>query len=276
MPNSSALASDLQFPDIDMQENDKFVIGNVSHSFNTSKENYVEVISKINLSVKENEFLSIVGPSGCGKSTLLNIMSGLLKPSKGNISLDGKNLNGISKKIGYISQMDTLLPWRTTLANVELGLEIRGIHKARRRDIALDLIRQAGLNGFEKSYPFELSGGMRKRVDIIKILAMEPEVVFMDEPFAALDVFTRENLQDYILNLWQKYKITVVFVTHDLAEAITLADRVVILTARPSKIKSEHIIPLPRPRSTLNIRFEPEYIKIHKRIWEDLREEVGR
>ena len=170
----------------------------------------MNVLSNINLCVENQEFLAIVGPSGCGKSTLLNIMSGLLKPSAGTICLEGQLLNGISPRIGYISQNDSLLPWRTALANVELGLELRGVSKARRREIALDLMSQADLSGFENSYPFELSGGMRKRVDILRILAMEPEIIFMDEPFAALDVFTREVLQDYILNLWHKTRKTII------------------------------------------------------------------
>jgi len=252
----------------------KFIVDNISHCFTNSKMMSVPVLSNIQLSVHEQEFLAIVGPSGCGKSTLLNIMSGLLKPSSGRITLDGEQLSGISSRIGYISQSDSLMPWRTALANVELGLEIRGIPKSRRRKIALDLMQQADLAGFEKSYPFELSGGMRKRVDIIKVLALDPEIIFMDEPFAALDVFTREMLQDYILSLWQATRKTIVFITHDLNEAITLADRIIILTSRPSSIKAEHWIPLPRPRSSFETRYDPEFVSLHKRIWTDLQAEV--
>jgi NitT/TauT family transport system ATP-binding protein len=252
----------------------KFLVQNLSHSFNAAKDKTVEVLRNINISVEEHEFLAIVGPSGCGKSTLLNIMSGLLKPTQGQILLDGELLKDITTRIGYISQTDSLLPWRTAIANVELGLELRDVPKKERKNIALKLIKQADLNGFEKSYPYELSGGMKKRVDIIRILAVEPEVIFMDEPFGALDVFTREMLQDYILSLWQKTRKTIIFVTHDLGEAITLADRVIIMTARPATIKSEYPIPLPRPRSPLDIRFDPKFIKIHKRIWYDLKEEV--
>lgn len=252
----------------------KFIVDDICHSFTNSKMISVQVLSSIQMSVHEQEFLAIVGPSGCGKSTLLNIMSGLIKPSSGRIILDGQQLDGISSRIGYISQADSLLPWRNALANVELGLEIRGVPKSRRRKMALDLMEQADLTGFEKSYPFELSGGMRKRVDIIKVLALEPEIIFMDEPFAALDVFTREMLQDYILSLWQATKKTIVFITHDLNEAITLADRVIILTTRPSSIKAEHRIPLPRPRSSLETRYDPKFISLHKKIWTDLQSEV--
>lgn len=166
------------------------------------------------------------------------------------------------------------MPWRTAIENVEIGLELNGIPKKQRRDIAVRLMSDAELIGFENSYPYALSGGMRKRVDIIRVLAIEPEIIFMDEPFAALDVFTREMLQNYILSLWHKTRKTIIFITHDLTEAITLADRVIIMTRRPAKIKSEHQINLPRPRSSVDIRFDKEFINIHKRIWEDLKGEV--
>ncbi|OEF97414.1 ABC transporter ATP-binding protein [Desulfuribacillus alkaliarsenatis] len=254
---------------------DKFIVNGLSHSFHDRKEiQAVKVIDNINFSVKEHEFIAIVGPSGCGKSTLLNIMSGLMKPSEGEVQLDGENLSKISPRIGYISQSDTLLPWRTAIANVELGLELRKIDKKTRREKAMELIKQAKLSGFETSYPFQLSGGMRKRVDIIKVLALDPEIIFMDEPFAALDVFTREMLQNYILSLWEKSKRTIIFITHDLIEAITLADRVVILTKRPATIKAIHTIDLPRPRSANELRFNQQFIELHKRIWDDLKDEV--
>ncbi|MCC5908943.1 MAG: ABC transporter ATP-binding protein [Clostridiaceae bacterium] len=252
----------------------KFIVKNLKHSFIGNDGEYVDVIDNISFSVKEKEFISIVGPSGCGKSTILNLMSGLLKPNSGNILLDGKVLNKITPRIGYISQSDSLLPWRTVLSNVELGMEIRKVPEKSRRKRALELIRQADLEGFENSYPYQLSGGMRKRVDIIKVLAVEPEIIFMDEPFASLDVFTREMLQRYILNLWQTTKQTIIFITHDLTEAITLSDRVIILTKRPTTIKYEYNIDLARPRSPEELRFNPEFIQLHKSIWEDLKNEV--
>jgi NitT/TauT family transport system ATP-binding protein len=202
-------------------------------------------------------------------------MCGLLKPQAGSVTLDEKTLLSITPKIGYISQSDSLLPWRTALANVELGMELRGVPKKERREKAMALIRQADLNGFENAYPYQLSGGMRKRVDIIKVLAMDPEIIFMDEPFASLDVFTREMLQTYILSLWQTTQRTVLFVTHDLTEAIMLADRIIILTQRPAKVKSDHIITLPRPRVVSDLRFDPAFIQLHKRIWNDLKDEVS-
>ena len=232
------------------------------------------VIGDVNFSVKPFEFVAVVGPSGCGKSTLLNIMSGLLKPQSGSVTLDGQTLHGITPRIGYVSQSDSLLPWRTTLANVELGMELRGVPKQERRKKAMTLIRQADLSGFENAYPYQLSGGMRKRVDVIKVLAMDPEIIFMDEPFASLDVFTREMLQTYILSLWQTTQRTVVFITHDLTEAITLSDRVIVLTQRPARVKAEHVITLPRPRVPAELRFNPAFIQLHKNIWSDLKDEV--
>jgi NitT/TauT family transport system ATP-binding protein len=252
----------------------KFHVRNISHSFKSGKNIKLHVLDKLNFSVKENEFLAILGPSGCGKTTLLNIMSGLIKPSNGEILLDGIKHDRISKKIGYISQADSLMPWRTAVENVEVGLELRGVRKKKRREIALGLMDDAELSGFEKCYPYELSGGMKKRIDIIKVLALEPEIIFMDEPFGALDVFTREMLQNYILKLWSRSKKTIIFITHDLNEAITLADRVLINTARPAKIKSEYKINLPRPRSSFDIRYDPEFIKIHRQIWDDFKSEI--
>ncbi len=252
----------------------KFHVRNISHSFNSSGDNKIDVLDKVDFLVGVNEFLAIVGPSGCGKTTLLNIMSGLIKPGEGVVLLDGVRHNKISKKIGYISQADSLMPWRTAIENVEIGMEIRGIPAKKRRETAMQLMEDAELAGFEKSFPHELSGGMKKRIDIIKILALEPEIIFMDEPFGALDVFTREMLQNYILSLWQKNKKTIIFITHDLSEAITLADRVLIKSGRPSRIKSEYLINLPRPRSSFDIRYDAEFIKLHKQIWNDLKGEI--
>ncbi len=265
--NSSAVASCSCDPE-------KFVVSGLHHSFQGDGDSSVTVIGDINFCVRPFEFVAVVGPSGCGKSTLLNIMSGLLRPQAGSVFLDGQQLTGITPRIGYISQSDSLLPWRTTLANVELGMELRGVPKAERRDKAMDLVHQAGLTGFENVYPYQLSGGMRKRVDIIRVLAMEPEIIFMDEPFASLDIFTREMLQSYILNLWQTTRRTVIFITHDLTEAIMLADRVLILTRRPARVKAEHLVTLPRPRTPAELRFDPAFIHLHKQIWNDLQDEV--
>ena len=252
----------------------KFVVDRLGHTYTSQAGDPLPVIGNVHFSVKPFEFVALVGPSGCGKSTLLNIMSGLLKPQSGTVSLDGQTLHGITPRIGYVSQSDSLLPWRTTLANVELGMELRGVPKQERRERAMTLLRQADLSGFEKAYPYQLSGGMRKRVDVIRILAMDPEIIFMDEPFASLDVFTREMLQTTILSLWQATQRTVLFVTHDLTEAITLADRVIVLTQRPTTVKAEHVIALPRPRVPAELRFNPDFIELHKKIWHDLKDEV--
>jgi NitT/TauT family transport system ATP-binding protein len=257
-----------------LPEQAKFVVEGLRHGFTAENGVPVPVIGDVNFFVKPFEFVAVVGPSGCGKSTLLNIMSGLLRPQAGSVTLDGQTLHSITPRIGYISQSDSLLPWRTTLTNVELGMELRSIPKPERREKAMALIRQADLTGFENAYPYQLSGGMRKRVDIIKVLAMDPEIIFMDEPFASLDVFTREMLQTYILSLWQTTQRTVLFITHDLTEAIMLSDRVIILTQRPARVKSEHIITLPRPRKPADLRFNPAFIQLHKSIWDDLKDEV--
>lgn len=252
----------------------KIKTSNIGHSFNTPSCQTVITLHDVNLELGDQEFVAIVGPSGCGKSTLLNIMSGLIPPREGDVFFDGKPLTGITSRIGYMSQADTLMPWRTTLENVELAMEIKGIAKKERYEIARQLIDAAGLHGFEKSYPHELSGGMKKRVMIIRLMAADAEVLFMDEPFGALDVFTREMLQGEILKLWQTTRKTILFVTHDLAEAITLADRVILMTARPSTIKNEYAIPLARPRSTLETRFQQDFVTLQKMIWNDLRDEV--
>lgn len=254
----------------------KFSVADVNHYYSGSGDNRVVCLCAVNITVMDHEFLSIVGPSGCGKSTLLNIMSGLIRPISGKVYLDREELGGITSKIGYISQSDSLLPWRTVLGNVEFGLELRGLPKKHRREIARNLIVKAGLEGFEKSYPHELSGGMKKRIDIIRVLAVDPEVIFMDEPFGALDYFTKEKLQEYILDIWLKTRKTIVFITHDLAEAITMADRVVLMTARPATIKNQYRINLPRPRNPFDIRFDNDFIELNRVIWEDMRDEVAR
>lgn len=257
-----------------LSEGVKLSVCGISHVYASPSGAATVSLQSVDLNIRDQEFVAIVGPSGCGKSTLLNIMSGLIRPGAGDVFLDGSRLLGVTQRIGYMSQADTLMPWRNTLENVELSLEIRGMPKAERRERARHLIHKAGLSGFEKSYPHELSGGMKKRVVIIRILAADSEVLFMDEPFGALDVFTKEMLQDEILKVWQETKKTIVFVTHDLAEAITLSDRVVLLTARPSTVKNEYDIPIPRPRSALETRFQPEFVALQKLIWNDLREEV--
>jgi len=248
----------------------------------TYTRDHVQALKNVTFDVYSGEFLVILGPSGCGKTTLLNAISGLLKHRKGvelsgRILIDGINvLTAASplRGIGYVTQKDTLLPWRTVLGNVELGLEIQGVPKAERRRRALEFLRKVGLEGFRDSYPYELSGGMRKRVLLARALAYGPEILLMDEPFASLDAQTRLLLHEELLKLWRDHRITVIFVTHDIDEAITLADRIILLTARPGSIKGTYKVHIPRPRSVQLIKISRSFQELYTRIWEGLSEEV--
>ena len=235
----------------------------------------VLALDSIDLAVAQGEFVTVVGPSGCGKSTLLNLIVGLLRSSSGRILFRGDPINGICTKIGYVTQKDNLLPWRTLIENVEIALEIRGIENSARRQRAEELIGQVGLSGFEDHYPHELSGGMRQRANIIRTLIYDPELILMDEPFGPLDAQTRVVLQDQLLKLWLASRKTIVFITHDLVEAITLADRVVLMTSRPGRIKSIENVTIPRPRDVFQIHERPEFRSAYERLWEQLRPEVN-
>lgn len=236
----------------------------------------VPAVENMNLSVREHEFVALIGPSGCGKTTTLNAMAGLISPDSGRILLQGAPVTGVNSRVGYISQADNLLPWRTVLDNVALGLELRRVPRRRRQEAARELIVRMGLEGFEKSYPHELSGGMQKRVSIARVLAIDPAVLFMDEPFGPLDMFTKEKLQDDLLSIWEGSGKTIVYVTHDLTEAISLADRVVLVSARPGRVRAEYPIHLPRPRRVMDVKFSPEVVDLEKAIWADLRHELAR
>jgi NitT/TauT family transport system ATP-binding protein len=234
----------------------------------------VFALDSVDLSVSEGEFVTIVGPSGCGKSTLLNLIVGLLRSTSGRILFRGDPIDGICTKIGYVTQKDNLLPWRTLLENVEIALEIRGTERAARRRKAEELIGQVGLNGFEDHYPHELSGGMRQRANIIRTLIYDPELILMDEPFGPLDAQTRIVLQDQLLKLWYASKKTIVFITHDLIEAITLADRVVLMSSRPGRIKSIENVTIPRPREVFKIHESEQFRSSYEKLWQQLRPEV--
>jgi ABC-type nitrate/sulfonate/bicarbonate transport system ATPase subunit len=234
----------------------------------------VFALDSVDLVVDQGEFVTIVGPSGCGKSTLLNLIVGLLRSSSGRILFRGDPINGICTKIGYVTQKDNLLPWRTLIANVEIALEIRGMGANDRRHRAEELIDRVGLNGFEGHYPHELSGGMRQRANIIRTLIYDPELILMDEPFGPLDAQTRIVLQDQLLKLWLASKKTIVFITHDLIEAIALADRVVLMSSRPGRIKSIETISIPRPRDVFQIHESREFREAYERLWQELRPEV--
>jgi len=232
-------------------------------------------ISDVDLRVGEGEFVAVVGPTGCGKSTLLNVAAGLLRPSAGRVVAFGDALEAINTHAGYMFQSDALMPWRTALANVAVGLEFRGVagDEANRR--AGDWLRRVGLSAHVHKYPHELSGGMRKRVALAQMLILDPKLLLMDEPFSALDVQTRSLMENELLNLWSQDRKSVVFVTHDLEEAISLSDRVVLMSAGPASHPiGEFAIDLPRPRDVAEIRMTPRFVEIHKLIWNALRDEV--
>jgi len=227
------------------------------------------------LVVAAGEFVSLVGPTGCGKSTLLNVAAGLLRPSSGRVTVFGERLQGINSRAGYMFQADALMPWRNTLENVTAGLEFRGIDKGEALLQARDWLKRVGLSGFEKRFPHQLSGGMRKRVALAQMLILNPQILLMDEPFSALDVQTRQLMENELLDLWGMDRKSVVFITHDLEEAISLSDRVVVLSAGPASHPiGEYTIDLPRPRDVAEIRLTPHFIEIHTRIWHAMKEEV--
>jgi len=231
----------------------------------------------VNLGVRRGEFLALIGPSGCGKSTVLNMFAGLVAPTEGAVIHDGRAVQGVNTRVGYVTQDDNLLPWRTTLGNVEIALELKGVPSETRRAKALRYLSRVGLRGFEHHHPHELSGGMRKRVSIVRTLVDETvDVILMDEPLGPLDAQTRLLLQDELLQLWQGTGRTVVFVTHDLVEAIALSDRIAIFTSAPGRIKAVREVPIPRPRDVFHIHEAPGFPEIYDAIWNDLREEIAR
>lgn len=240
----------------------------------SGKSERVEVLKDFDLQVREGEFLSILGPSGCGKSTYLNILAGLAKKTGGTLEIDGMPLQGINRNQGVVFQGYALLPWRSVLDNIAVGLEIRGVSKAERRERAREYLDLVGLTGFATRFPHELSGGMRQRVAIARSLVYEPDVLLMDEPFAALDAQTRESLQDELLRIWDLHKKTIVFITHSLDEAIFLSDRVAVMTPRPGRIREIIDIDLERPRLP-QVRNSHEFVHLRQRAWASLREGMG-
>ena len=248
-------------------------IARVGHVFRT-KGRRVQALLETDLQIHDREFLTIVGPSGCGKSTLMNIIVGLFPPSSGEVLYRGRRHVGVNRSIGYVTQADNLYPWRTLRQNVEFPLELRMVGKAERRERAERLIHRVGLGGFEDSYPHELSGGMRQRANIIRTLVYEPEVILMDEPFGPLDAQTRLLLQNQLLELWHEERKTIVFITHDLGEAIALADRVVVMSARPGRIKTVAPVPIPRPRDLFEIHADDRFRESYRAMWASLEEEV--
>jgi NitT/TauT family transport system ATP-binding protein len=232
-------------------------------------------VRDVSLTVGDGEFVSVVGPTGCGKSTLLNVGAGLLAPSSGAVQVFGQPLDGINRRAGYMFQTESLMPWRTALGNVMAGLEFRGLPEADARRQAEDWLKRVGLGGFGDRYPHQLSGGMRKRTSLAQTLALDPDIILMDEPFSALDIQTRQLMENEVLDLWAAKKKAVLFITHDLDEAIAMSDRVVVLSAGPASHPiGEFAIDLARPRDVAEVRTQPRFIELHQAIWDVLREEV--
>ena len=232
-------------------------------------------VQDVSLSVAAGEFVSVVGPTGCGKSTLLNVGAGLLQPSTGAVRVFGQPLQGINTRAGYMFQTESLMPWRTAQGNVMAGLEFRGVPLADARAQAEDWLRRVGLGGFGDRYPHQLSGGMRKRTSLAQTLALDPDIILMDEPFSALDIQTRQLMENEVLALWASKRKAVLFITHDLDEAIAMSDRVVVLSAGPAaRPIGEFAIDLERPRDVAEVRTTPRFIELHKAIWAVLREDV--
>jgi NitT/TauT family transport system ATP-binding protein len=246
----------------------------VTKRFLTPSGGVYTALRDLNLQVAPGEFNAVVGPTGCGKSTTLALISGLEPPSEGQVSVAGQPVTGIVQSTGYVFQTDAVFPWKTVLENVAAGPRYRGVSGREARKQARDWIARVGLAGFEDRYPHQLSGGMRKRVALAQSLITEPRILLMDEPFSALDVQTRTLMENELLALWSLTSSSVVFVTHDLEEAIALADRVTVITAGPGTVKGTYEVDLPRPRNVAEIRFEPRFVRIYQEIWSDLREEV--
>ncbi len=256
---------------------DKIVAENLRMAFTARNEQgraeQVVALADFNLRIRDGEFLSVLGPSGCGKSTFLSLLAGLAKKTSGSLRIDGKPLEGINPNQGVVFQGYALFPWRTVLENIEVGLEIRGVGKAERRQRAKAYLELVGLDSFGARYPHEISGGMRQRVAIARSLVYEPDVLLMDEPFAALDAQTREILQAELLRIWDQRRKTIVFITHSLDEAIFLSDRVAVMTQRPGRVKAILEIPLTRPRSA-EVRNSTEFAQLRQQAWEILCDEV--
>lgn len=248
---------------------------NVTKSYSSRDGKEIVAVSNLSIDVKEGEFVCIVGASGCGKSTLLNMFAGFIQPSKGSVNLRGKPITGIEPRCGMMFQAYALFPWRTLIKNVEFGLEMRGVPRSERRDRAQKYIDLVQLSGFEDRYPYELSGGMQQRASLARLLAVDPEVLLMDEPFAALDAMTRQVLQEELLEIQERSKKTILFITHNLDEALILADRIVVLSSRPGRVKSIITNDLPRPRH-VTAQLSPEYSEMKAKVWTEVEEEVGK
>ena len=262
----SAVVSRSQAPAIELDGVTKRFVSPAGKSFTALRD--------LDMTVGAGEFCAVVGPTGCGKSTTLSLISGLEPPSVGEVRVLGEPVRGVGKSIGYVFQRDAVFPWKNVIDNVAIGPRFRGAAASDANGRAREWIARVGLAGFERYYPHQLSGGMRKRVALAQTLITEPRILLMDEPFSALDGQTRVLMENELLAIWATTGASVVFVTHDLEEAIALADRVVVITAGPGTVKSTYRVDLPRPRNVAEIRFEPRFVQLYQEIWRDLRDEV--
>jgi NitT/TauT family transport system ATP-binding protein len=250
-------------------------LSDVDVAFRIADGSAYRAVERANLSVADGEFVAIVGPTGCGKSTLLNIAAGLIAPSAGAVALYGAPLPGLNRQAGYLFQADALFPWKTALENVAIGLETAGVAQTQARQRAQDWLTRVGLGGFSGRYPHMLSGGQRKRVGLAQVLIRDPKILLMDEPFGPLDAQTRQIMGNLLLDLWSADRKAVLFVTHDLEEAIALSDRVVIMSAGPSsRIIGDWTVPLARPRDIAEIKLDRGFLDLHREIWRTLKSEV--
>ncbi len=252
---------------------DKLEIEGLSKYFYGRDGEVRKVLDAITVSIKEGEFVCIVGASGCGKTTLIRCIAGLLSPEEGSIRIDGKAVTRPGADRGFVFQSDALMPWRTVIQNVMFGLEVRGQRAAETKDFGEALLKLVGLAGFGNHYPNELSGGMRQRVNLARALAIDPEVLLMDEPFAALDAQTREIMQRELLKIWTQRKKTVLFITHQIDEAVYLADRVLVFSYRPGRLAADIPIPFSRPRA-LDTKRTPQFLQYVDKVWALIEDEV--
>jgi NitT/TauT family transport system ATP-binding protein len=238
----------------------------------------IDAVRDVSFSVRRGEFVALLGPSGSGKSTVLNMIATLIRPSEGQILIDGRPViaGQATPDVGYVFQRDTLFPWRTVADNIGYGLQLSGVSVAERKERVAAAVAQAGLQGFENAYPSALSGGMRQRAALMRTLVVEPQILLMDEPFGALDTHTKIDMHDVLLRIWEREQQTVLFVTHDLGEALTLADRIILFSARPGRIKDMFAVDFSRPRDAVKVRETPRYAELFQHVWHSLGEEFAK
>jgi NitT/TauT family transport system ATP-binding protein len=255
----------------------KIELSRVTKRFVSPSGALLTAIRDVDLLVEPGQFCAIVGPTGCGKSTTLSLVSGLARPSAGSVRVGGQEVDGIASGMSFMFQADALLPWKTVLGNIAMGPRFQGVPKKEAQTEAREWLRRVGLSGFEDHHPHQLSGGMRKRTSLAAALINKPSILLMDEPFGALDVQTKAIMSNELLSLWEETRPSVIFITHDLEEAVALADKVIVMTVGPGTVKGVFDIDLPRPRGAVQeIRFDPRFLELHHQIWDSLREEVER